>query len=140
MKNPWIEHVESYAEEHNISYKDALKDAAKTYKSKSKSQNSELSSLSTQSPEQPENMETMGENMETISEPMVVVPTPKKPRKTRRKSKRKLLNESFLMILFALLLAFINFLIPNKMRNIKLVNFFTYCIYFIRNINAMLFS
>ena len=32
----------------------------------------------------------------------------------RRKSKRRLLNESFLMILFALLLAFINFLIPNK--------------------------
>ena len=32
----------------------------------------------------------------------------------RRKSKRKLLNESFLMILFAVLVAFINFLIPNK--------------------------
>jgi len=32
----------------------------------------------------------------------------------RRKSKRKLLNESFLMIFFALLLSFINFLIPNK--------------------------
>ena len=40
----------------------------------------------------------------------------------RRKSKRKLLNESFLMILFALLLAFINFLIPNK--NLLFNNFF----------------
>ena len=41
----------------------------------------------------------------------------------RRKSKRKLLNESFLMIIFALLLAFLNFLIPNK--NLLFNNFFT---------------
>ena len=32
----------------------------------------------------------------------------------RRKSKRKLLNESFLMVLLGILLAFINYLIPNK--------------------------
>ena len=32
MPSSWIMHVKQYAKEHNISYKDALKKAASTYK------------------------------------------------------------------------------------------------------------
>ncbi len=32
MPNPWIEHVKNYAKDHNLSYKDALKEAKSSYK------------------------------------------------------------------------------------------------------------
>ena len=36
MASGWIEHDKKYAKSHNISYKDALKQAKSTYKKKSK--------------------------------------------------------------------------------------------------------
>ena len=36
MASSWIEHVKAYSKKHNISYKDALKQAKSTYKKKSK--------------------------------------------------------------------------------------------------------
>ena len=34
MPNEWISHVKKYQEEHNVSYKQAMKDAKDTYKKK----------------------------------------------------------------------------------------------------------
>ena len=34
MQSAWITHVKKYMEEHNISYKEALKKAGSTYKQK----------------------------------------------------------------------------------------------------------
>ena len=49
----------------------------------------------------------------------------KKKLSLRRKSKRKLINESFIMIFFSALIIYLNYLIPNKISVFKnlLINF-----------------